>query len=276
MINALNIGAFSPGLYSDPYTLDDLDLMNFSSSAPMMNSIFTGAPGLGMPMPMMGMGYGYDPQQYYDYMRQNQQFSVDYNIDQQKMNRNADMKINASMEGVKGAATALKDKIMKNEQDQIKEAYDKYVAAVAAAYGDGNPQEIQARAKSLYAQMNGGVTLTQDLREYGHGSFTQGMLQSMTLGTYYKNSAEDNVAYTTNSPVATGEKASQNFGRLTGAGVVGATAYGITKGASTLATKAGVTSTKVASIAKKAGPIGWITAAGVALLSFILGSKSSK
>jgi hypothetical protein len=276
MINALNIGAFTPGLYSDPYMLDDLDLMNFSSSAPMMNSIFTGAPGLGMPMPMMGMGYGYDPQQYYDYMRQNQQFSVNYNIDQQKMNRNADMKINASMEGVKGAATALKDKIMKNEQDQIKEAYDKYVAAVAAAYGDGNPAEIQARAKSLYTQMNGGVTLTQDLRKYGHGSFTQGMLQSMTLGTYYKNSAEDNVAYTTNSPVATGEKASQNLGRLTGAGVVGGAAYGAVKGVGALAAKSGSTGGKLAKVVAKAGPIGLITAAGVALLSFIFGSKTSK
>lgn len=273
MINAMNIGAFSPRLYSDPYMFDDIDLMNYSTSAPLLGgSIFGAMP----PMPMMGLGMGYDPQQYYDYMRQNQQFSVNYNIDQQKMNRNADMKINASMEGVKGAATALKDKIMKNEQDQIKEAYDKYVNAVAAAYGDGDPQEIQARAKSLYAQMNGGVTLTQDLREYGHGSFTQGMLQSMTLGTYYKNSAEDNVAYTTNSPVATGEKASQNAGRLTGAGVVGGLAYGAVKGAGALAAKAGVASTKAANIAKKAGPIGWIIAGSVALLSFILGSKSSK
>lgn len=272
MINAMNIGAFSPRLYSDPYMFDDIDLMSYSTSAPLLGgSIFGAMP----PMPMMGLGMGYDPQQYYDYMRQNQQFSVDYNIDQQKLNRNADMKINASMEGVKGAATALKDKIMKNEQDQIKEAYDKYVNAVAAAYGDGSPQDIQARAKSLYAQMNGGVTLTQDLREYGHGSFTQGMLQSLTLGTYYKNSAEDNVAYTTNSPVATGEKASQNVGRIAGAGVVGGATYGAVKGLGALTAKAGSTAGKMATIVKKAGPIGLCVAAGVALLSFLTGSKAS-
>ena len=272
MINAMNIGAFSPRLYSDPYMFDDIDLMSYSTSAPMLGGSIFGAAPL---MPAMGLGMGYNQEQYYDYLKNNQKFNIDYNIEQQKMNRNADMRINASMEGVKGAATALKDKIMKNEQDQIKEAYDKYVNAVAAAYGDGNPQEIQARAKSLYAQMNGGVTLTQDLRQYGHGSFTQGMLQSLTLGTYYKNSAEDNVAYTTNSPVATGEKASQNAGRLAGAGVIGGTTYGILKGTSHMATKAGANSGTLAKIVSKAGPIGLCVAAGVALISFLKGSKSS-
>ena len=274
MTDTLNIGAFTPGIYSNPYMFDDIDIMDFSSMNTLMGGSIFGGGFVGTPMPMLG--FGYNPQQYYDYMKQNQEFSVNYNIDQQKMNRNADMKVNASMEAVKGAATALKDKIIKNEQDQIAEAYDKYVAAVAAAYGDGNPQEIQARAKSLYAQMNGGVTLTQDLRQYGHGSFTQGMLQSMTLGTYYKNSAEDNVSYTTNSPVATGEKVNQNLGRLTGAGVVGGAAYGTVKGIETLAKKAGSTSTKISTVAKKAGPIALCVAAGAALLSFITGSKASK
>ena len=66
MINAMNFGVFTPGLYSDPYSFDDIDLMDFkSSTSPMMNSIFAGTPGLGMPMPMLGMGYGYNQQQYY-------------------------------------------------------------------------------------------------------------------------------------------------------------------------------------------------------------------
>ena len=272
MINAMSIGAFTPRPSSDPYMFDDIDLMSFSSTSPILGGSVFGAAPL---MPAMGFGMGYNQEQYYDYLKNNQRFNVDYNIDQQKMNRNADMRINASMEGVKGAATALKDKIMKNEQDQIQEAYDKYVNAVAAAYGDGSPQEIQARAKSLYTQMNGGVTLTQDIRHYGHGSFTQGLLNAMTLGTYYQNSAEDNVAYTTNSPVATGEKVSQNTGRLAGAGVIGGTAYGILKGVSHMATKAGTSSGTLAKIVSKAGPIGLCVAAGVALISFLTGSKSS-
>lgn len=274
MTGTLNIGAFTPGIYSNPYMFDDIDMLDFSSSMnPLMTGSIFGTGCIGAPMPMLGLGY--NQQQYFDYMKQNQQFNIDYNVDQQKMTRNADMRVNASMEGVKGAATALKDKIMKNEQDQIAEAYDKYVKAVGAAYGDGNPQEIQARAKSLYAQMNGGVTLTQDLRQYGHGSFTQGLLQSLTLGTYYKNSAEDNVSYTTNSPVATGEKIKQNFGRITGAGVVGGAAYGTAKGLGTLASKAGSSGSALTKIAKKAGPIGLCVAAGAALLSFITGSKSA-
>lgn len=274
MTDALNIGAFTPGLYSNPYMFDDLDLMDLSSNmSPYMGGSIFGGGFVGAPMPMMG--FGYNQQQYYDYLKNNQEFSVNYNIDQQKMNRNADLRINASMEGVKGAATALKDKIMKNEQDQIKEAYDKYVAAVASAYGDASPQEIQARAKSLYTQMNGGVTLTQDLRQYGHGSFTQGMLNALSLGTYYKNSAEDNVAYTTNSPVATGEKVNQNLGRMTGAGVVGGTAYGLTKGLSSVVKNSGSSASTVTKIAKKAGPIGLGVAAGVALLSMLTGSKAS-
>ena len=92
--------------------------------------------------------------------------------------------------------------------------------------------------------------------------------------TYYKNSAEDNVAYTTNSPVATGEKASQNVGRIAGAGVVGGATYGAVKGLGALTAKAGSTAGKMATIVKKAGPIGLCVAAGVALLSFLTGSKA--
>lgn len=75
------------------------------------------------------------------------------------MQRNADLRINASVEGVQGAAANLKDKILQNEQDQIQEAYKAYVDSVRAAYGDGTEQEVQSRAKSLYAQMNGGKHL---------------------------------------------------------------------------------------------------------------------
>lgn len=266
----MNFGVFTPQLYSDPYMLDDIDLMSYNSSAPMMGgSIFSGG---AMPMPMMGMGY--DMQQYYDYMKKNQRFQAEYNIDNVKLGRNVDLRSYASMEAVKNSATALKDKIIKNEQDQIKEAYDKYVQTVALAYGDGDPKEIQARAKSLYAQMNGGVTLTQDLREYGHGSFTQGMLQSMTLGTYCRNSAEDNVAYTTNSPVATGEKTKQNIGRIAGAGVVGGIGYGVAKGIGKMAAKSGNPS-KLLKLGKKAGVVGLCIGAGAALLSFLTGKVTT-
>ena len=133
------------------------------------------------PAPMMGVGMG-NNQNYFDNMKEYQKFYVDYNIDQQKMNRNADMRINASMEAIKNSATVLKDKIMANEQDQIEEAYKRYVNTVGVAYGEGTKEEIMARANTLYAQMNGGKTLVQDLREYSHGSATQGFIQAATFG----------------------------------------------------------------------------------------------
>ena len=250
---------------------DDIDVMNYTSM-PQLNSVFSlGAP-YSMPMPMMGFGYN-NPQAYYDNMKDYQRFTINYNVDQQNMNRNADLRINATMEGVKGAATALKDKILKNEQDQIPEAYDKYIKAVAEAYGNGDttPQEIQARAKSLYTQLNGGVTLTQDLREHGHGSFTQGLLNALTFGTYFRSSAEDNVAYTTNSPVGTKDKVAQHTGRLVGAATLG-TAVGATcKLLGKTATKNAGNLSKLAKLGSKAGIIGLGVAAGAALLSFIRG-----
>lgn len=263
MTDTLGIGAFTPNAFSSQYMFDDLDMLDYGSTSPIMGaSVFGG--GFAAP-PVMGMGMGFSNQSYYDNMKDYQRFSIDYNIDQQRMNRNADMRINASMEAVKGSATTLKDKIMKNEQDQVKEAYDNYLKTVAAAYGDGTPQEIAARAKSLYAQMNGGKTLVQDLREYGHGSFTQGMLNSLALGTYYRHSAEDNVSYVTGAPVATGEKASQNLGRLTGAGVAGGLAFGAAKGLGKMLPKLGA----------KAGVVGLGVAAGAALLSFITGKVTT-
>ncbi len=263
MTDTLSIGAFAPNPYSTQFMLDDLDILDYGSTAPTMGGSVFGA-GFAAP-PVMGMGIGYNNQSYYDNMKDYQRFSIDYNIDQQKMTRNADMRVNASMEAVKGAATTLKDKIMKNEQDQIRDAYDNYVKAVAAAYGEGTPQEIAARAKSLYTQMNGGKTLTQDLREYGHGSFTQGVLNSLALGTYYRHSAEDNVSYVTGAPVATGEKTSQNLGRLTGAGIAGGLAYGGAKGLAKVLPKVGA----------KAGVIGLSVAGAAALLSFLTGKVTT-
>ena len=169
------------------------------------------------------------------------------------------MRINASMEAIKNSATVLKDKIMANEQDQIEEAYKRYVNTVGVAYGEGTKEEIMARANTLYAQMNGGRTLVQDLREYSHGSATQGFIQAATFGMYDRRSAEDNISTITGAPVGTGEKTKHNLGRLAGAGTIGGIAYGIAK-----ACKSG-----------KAKIIG-LAAAGVsALMSFITGKVST-
>jgi hypothetical protein len=237
------------------YDFDDLDMSGgmygMYGNMGLGGSIFNG---------YMTPTMGYN-QNYFDNMKQYQKFNIEYNIDQQKMSRNADMRINASMEAIKNSATVLKDKIMANEQDQIKIAYDNYVNAVANAYGEGTPAEIKARAATLYASMNNNVTLAQDLREYSHGSLTQGFIQSLTFGAYDRNSAEDNISYITGAPVNTGEKTKHNIGRFLGAGTLGGIAGGITKA--------------VGKSSGKAGIIGGAVAGLSLLMSFITGKVTT-
>lgn len=219
-----------------------------------MDSIF----GCGYPMPMPGVCPG-SGQNYFDQMRDYQKFYIDYNVNQQLMNRNADLRINGSMEAIRTTFGVLKDKIMANEQGQIEEAYNNYVAAVARAYGDASIPEIKARAATLYGQLNGGKTIMQDLREYGNGSFTQGVIHGATLGLYDSQSAEDNISKITGAPVGTGEKLKQNVGRLSGAGILGGIAYGIAK-----ACKSG-----------KAGVIGLLAAGAATVISFFTGKVTT-
>ena len=214
----------TPALNQFVYTANPyFDLEDFGptySTYPMYGnygfggSIFSAAP-------MYGGGLIGNNQDYFNQMRQYQQFYNDYNVDQQKMYRNSDLRVNASMEAIRLAYNALKDKIEKNEQGQIKQAFDKYVEAVANAYGQGSEQEIKARAATLYSQLSGGTSLVQDIRENGRGSFGQGFWSTILFGLYNAKSAEDNIAAITGSPVATSDKAAQVAGRITGAAAWG-------------------------------------------------------
>ncbi len=204
------------GGFNNPYSVDPLDLdynMGYNSS------IFGG-------MPMVG---GYNNQQYYDNMMNNLHFNQNYNVEQQNGQRNVDLRINGSVEAVKGAAMILKDKILANEQDQIMDAYNNYVETVRLAYGDASEKELKARAATLFAQMNGGKSIYQDLRENSHSSFTQGAIQAMTFGLYDRNSAEDNISKISGAPVGTTEKTAHNLGRVAGSAGIGGIAYGIAK-----------------------------------------------
>jgi len=259
----LGVGPFfgMDGMYGQ-YGFDDLDMDLNYGSYPMFGTGSVFGAGFATP-PMMGGGMGmggYSNQDFYNNMRENQQFQTNYTIEQQRLNRNADLQINAPLEAIKGAATALKDKITSNEQDQIQKAYERYVNAVAAAYGDcGDKSILKARANSLYASMNNGVTIVQDLRQHGHGSATQGFIQALTFGTYDRHSAEDNVSFVTGSPVGTSEKTKHNLGRLAGAATVGGIAGGIAK-----ACKSG-----------KAKMIGLIAGGLAAAISFLTGKVTT-
>ena len=88
------------------------------------------------------------------------------------------------------AAVNMKDKILKNEQDQFRKAYDAYLGSVQAAYGEGSEEEIKSRALSLYERMNGS-SLIEDIRAHSNDSLTQGFLNGATFGLFYRNSGEE-------------------------------------------------------------------------------------
>lgn len=262
-VSALNsvplMGAFQYNPYANDY-FDDLD-MNFNQY-PMGTggSIFDGY-SLGGMMPMAPVGGTNGNKSYFDNMKDYQKFYIDYNVDQQTMQRNADLRINASMEAIKGSAAVLQDKIKQNEQDQIDEAMTAYLNSVAAAYGGGSDKEVKARALTLYQNMTG-KSLIQDLRDNGHSSFTQGLLQGLTFSTTYRTSAEDNISQITGQPVGTAEKTAHNVGRVVGAAGVGAAV--------------GYAAKYLLKGKGKVGLIAGLAAAGVsAALSFITGKASS-
>lgn len=261
-------GAFQYNPYANDY-FDDLD-MNFNSYSSMTGgSIFDGYSGMGMGM--MPVGTNGNNQSYFNNMKDYQKFYIDYNVDQQNMQRNADLRINASLEGIKGAAAVLQDKIKQNEQDQIPQAFQAYLNSVSAAYGEGTEKELKARALTLYQNMTG-KSLIQDLRDNGHSSFVQGMLQSALFSTAYRTSAEDNISQITGQPVGTTDKAEHAAGRLAGAGVVGLAAGGIAKSIA----KGATAGSKLSKLGGKTGTIIGLAAGAItAALSFITGGKSA-
>ena len=263
-----NVGAIQPngmfqympasGLgYCD---FDSIDMDYSMYPIGMGGSIFSGC---GMPYMTPGMT-GTNPSSYFEQMKQYQKFYNEYNIEQQRMQRNADLQLNGSMESIEECAQNLKDKIAHNEQYQINEAYQKYIEAVRRAYGDGNDEDINSRAMSMYRRLTG-QSLVQDLRNNGHSSFLQGIYQTLTFGLFSQKSAEDNIAEITGQTVHQGEKIEQNAGRLAGAGILGTAAYALAKHCSSIAPK----------LAKKAPLIGWAVAGLAAGLTFITGKMTT-
>ena len=271
-IPSLNGNPSTDRFVYSPYSFYDAeDFDPTYSTFPMYGNYGMGGSIFSM-APMYGGGMmGGNPQDYFNQMKQYQQFYNDYNIDQQKMQRNADLRVNASMEAIQTTYNALKDKIQKNEQGQIEDAYNNFVQAVATAYGEGTEQEIKARASMLYAQLSGGKTLVQDLRENGNNPFLQGLYNSMAFGLYDAKSAEDNISAITGTPVATSDKVKQNLGRLAGAGIVGTVAAGISLKIAQIAGSA----SKLAKLAGKAGIVGLAVAGVAAGLSFLTGKATT-
>ena len=68
------------------------------------------------------------------------------------------------------------------------------------------------------------MSVTDDIRQYGRGSFTQGFLQTITLGLADKKTAEENISELTGQPVGRSEKAKKIAGNAVGGAVFGGAA----------------------------------------------------
>lgn len=222
-----------PNIYNNQVALNDLTGMDLYSplgmANPMMSmngSIFGGGYGMYPAMQMYGGGYNYED--YYKNYERYQDFMIDSQVRRQQKMRNADLRLNSPQEGIAKQATYLHEKIMRNEQQQIQEAYQNFVQSVRSMYGNASPQEIANRASTLYAQQYG-CSITDDIRKYGRGSFTQGFLQTVTLGLADKKTAEENVSELTGQPVGRSERAKKIAGNIAGGAVFGGAAAISTK-----------------------------------------------
>lgn len=216
------ISGYTPflGSYQNQVLLGDMMGLNSGWGLGMDTSIFGGLGGFNSMMPFGGWNYD----SYFNNMDKYQQFMYDTQIRQAERSRTADLKANAPMEAIAHKAEVLHEKIMQNEQEQIIPALRAYVTSVREGFAYGSEvsdEQLLAKAGSLYKQMYN-TTMTEDIRKYGNGSFTQGLLQTLTFGIADKRTAEDNIAVINEQPVSRWEKGKKYAGNATGGAIIGA------------------------------------------------------
>ena len=211
MSGYMNVGAIggfpmynSYANYAGLSNLYDMDIMGSTGS------IFNGM----MPfMPTFGGGMNYD--YYYNNMNNYLNFTSDYNLKMIENQRRNDLRINGIDEAIRNAASVLNEKIAANEQQQIKQAYLNYIETVAAKYPGEDERNVVARAKSTYQQLYN-ATISDEIRKYGHDSFTHGLFKGLTFGLYGKTTPEENIAAITGQPVSRWDKFKEIGGLATG------------------------------------------------------------
>ena len=217
----LGYNPYMTGNYSSSFLTDDLFAGAYSNYDPTMS--MTGSLFGGMTNPYMMPFTGGTTTNWMQQMDQWQDYNIDRQIRYSQKNRNADLKINSTMEGIQDAGAILSKKIHADEQEQIIPALKNYLAAVKAAYPDGTDEEILNRAKSLYKQQFG-VELTDDIRANGKDSLTQGFLQAVSFGLADGKTAEENIAEIDGQPVGKKDKNKKIIGRVAGGALIGGAA----------------------------------------------------
>lgn len=218
MNDLTNLDLYAPsGMCMDPMLTMNGSVFN----SPMMGMGSYCA--MGMPYPMMGGSGSYE--NYYQNYEKYQDFMINNQVRQQQRMRNADLQLNSPQEGIQKQALLLHEKIMRNEQQQIHQAYDSFKQSVRNMYGDNATEEqVANRASTLYAQLTG-KSIPDDIRAYGRDSFTQGFLQTLTLGFADKKTAEENIAELTGQPIGRGEKHKKVAGNIVGGALIGGATF---------------------------------------------------
>lgn len=219
------IGGFNPWMmngYSNQLAMNDLfeDSMDCFSNPMMTNPMMSMGGSIFGGMPFMPGFTGGNTQNWMQQMDAWQDYSIDRQINYQQKSRNADLRINAPMEGIQDAGAILNEKIYKDEQEQILPALAEYIAQVKAAYPNGTDEDILKRAKSLYKQQFQ-TELVDDIRKNGKDAFTQGFIQSVTFGLADNKTAEENIAQITGQQVGRADQTKKVLGRAAGGAVVG-------------------------------------------------------
>lgn len=233
----------APNYYTNQIAMNDLSGLDLYAPTGMtmdpmltMNGSIFGSPmmgmgGLGYGGMGYGMGYGMYPMaggNYEDYYRnyeKYQDFMINNQVRQQQKMRNADLLLNSPQEGIQKQAAILHEKILRNEQGQILKAYASFKESVRNMYGDqATDEQIGNRASTIYKQLTG-KSITDDIRENGRDSLTQGFLQTVTLGLADGKSAEENVAALTGQPVGRKDKTKKIIGNITGGALIGGATF---------------------------------------------------
>ena len=206
--------------------MDPMLTMNgsiFGSPMMGMGGFGYGGMGMGMPYPMMGGSGNYED--YYRNYERYQDFMINNQVRQQQRMRNADLQLNSPQEGIQKQAAILHEKIMRNEQEQILQAYASFKESVRSLYGDqASDEQIANRASTLYAQITG-KSIPDDIREHGRDSLTQGFMQTVTFGLADGKSAEENISALTGQPVGRKDKTKKVIGNVAGGALVGGATF---------------------------------------------------
>lgn len=210
--------------YANSVALNDVfgdSLMSTPNMFSMNGSLFNNS--FGTPyMPYGGFNMNYE--QYYNNMEKYQDFMYESQLRRSQRSRQVDFLANSPMESIQHQANILREKIKQNEQQQIIPALNKFIQSINAANGstaNATPEQLIARADSFYKQMFN-ISITDDIRENGNDSFTQGLLQSLTLGCADRTTAEENISRINGAPVSRWESAKKITGNTLGGAAIGA------------------------------------------------------